>query len=348
MNKLSLNFRLIKTIIDITKFNNTNSSYHRQAKKLIKNLTASLDSVLHKNSPYNLKPKLQWYMAEFIYSCEKFNNLLGIQSTPKQRKYYLLSGALIGMCDMIIDDVDIEENRIRLFKKPQKEEFYIDAFEKLYAKCYHTFFNSLEPNLKERTIHYYEKLFDAQIKSKSQFKHDITRQEVDEICKEKGGYSLLFVRAMIEGEMSEIETQAWFELGAYIQFCNDAQDLYKDLKKDLRTFATTRPTLKNIAEDIDKQKIHTFNLIKNTHFLKKNKDEFLLTLFLMGVGIIAKLHKYSKMCGNNYSHERLSLLDKTKVQSELAIIGMMKYVWPKALMYKYNDVDKPFCFEFDF
>ncbi|WKK77213.2 hypothetical protein QYS49_08445 [Marivirga salinae] len=345
MKNVNLIFRLIKSVSDLRKFNNVNSRYHREAKAIINNLTDSFDLETAQNIPSNFKLKLQWYMAECLYACEKFNEISGRTSTSQQKRAYLLSGALGAMCDFIIDDVEMKAEKIKEFKNPKTEDQYTDVVEKLYALFYHSFINSLELEVKARVIQYYELIFDAQLKSKQQFNPSITQQEVDEICKNKCGYSLLYIRSLVTGEITEIEKKALYELGGYIQYCNDAQDLYKDLKKGLRTFASTRSDLETIARDLDKQKTIAFSLIKETPFDQKKKDELLFSLHIMSIGIIAKLNRYSKICDGNFSSEKLSKKSKEEVRSQLAIKKLLWYSFPKVIKYKYEDVDKSYDFQ---
>jgi len=339
--------RLIKSVFDLRKFNNVDSSYHREAKGIIDNLTATLNLESAKDFPSNTKLKLQWYMAECIYSCEKFNGLTRQSSTPSQRKSYLLGGALGAMSDFIIDDVELGTEEIKKFKNPLKQDLYSNVVEKLYSILYHSFIKSLEEDNKTRVLEYYQLLFDAQLRSKKQNDQKISREEVDEICKEKGGYSLLFLRALVNGEITDIEEKAWYELGAYIQYCNDAQDLHKDLKNEIKTFATTRAELENIATDLDKQKTIAFSLIKEIPFHKNQKDYFLFTLYIMGIGILAKLHRYLKICDHEFSHERLSMKRKGEVRSQLLLHKLFTYSFPRVIKYEYETVERPYNFNLE-
>lgn len=337
--------RLIKSVLDLRKFNNVDSIYHRQAGSIIDHLTKDLDIESVKNIPSNTKMKLQWYMAECIYSCEKFNALTGQRSTPNQRKSYMLAGALGAMCDFIIDDIELKTEEIKKFKKPLKEAQCSNMVEKLYAIIFHSFINTLGADNKTKVLYYYNLLFDAQLSSKKQSKINISRAEVDKVCEEKGGYSLLFLRALVNGEISEIEEKAWYELGAYIQYCNDAQDLYKDLRKGIKTFASTRADLESIAKDLDQQKKMAFSLIKETDFDEKQKDYFLFTLHLMGIGILAKLNRYLKICDHNFSKEKLAMKSKEEIRSQLLLSKLLSYSFPRVVKYDYKTVEKSYNFD---
>lgn len=347
MNKLYVSLRLIKALIGISPFNNVHSNYHRQAKKIIESITSPYNLNNAPNIPSNAKLKMQWYMAEFIYTCEKFNYLLGQRSTAKQKRMYLLSGALVAMCDMIIDDIEMNIDRIKLLKSPTLNFEPIDMVENIYMTCYNLFVNSIEEDVKQETIEYYELLFDAQVRSKQQFDQNITRKEVNDICKQKGGFSMLFLRAMVKGKMNANEKDTWFELGAFVQYCNDTQDLYKDLKKNLKTFASTRPDIELIAKDLDKQKTIAFSLIKNTSFPKKKKDNFLFTLHVMNIGILSKLHMFSRICGYNFSFEKFLSKSNKEIRSKLTPFHLLKYAFPKIINYQYENMENPHQFEYN-
>lgn len=332
-------FRLLRVFIGISQFNYVGSAYHRKAKKLVEEITSSFDLDAIPQIPSNAKLKMQWYMAEFIYTCENFNRLSGLKSTPPQKKSYLLSGALVAMCDMVIDDIVIDVDRVKLLKRPTADFVCRDQVEELYLACYHTFIDSLHEDVKERTIEYYELLFDAQVRSKRQFDSNLTLEEVDQICKDKCGYSMLFLRAMVDGHISELEVETWFELGAFIQYCNDAQDLHKDLINKMRTFASIRSDLQTVTHDLDVQKSIAFSLIKKTPFSKKKKDDFLLALHVMHLGILAKLNTFSRVCGDEFSFKRFMSVDKQELRSKTNTFNLVKYVFPRALSYKYSHVE---------
>lgn len=348
MKQIFLFLRLIDVTIDIRKFNNTNSRYHKKSKQIINQLIKGFDSKLFEKMPTNFKTKLQWYMAEFAYSSEKFNNLLSLKPTSSQTETYFLAGALVGMCDLIIDDIEMEENRIKLFKYPKNEEEYSDPIEKFYARCYHNFIKSIDFDIKERSIKYYQDLFDAQINSKRQFDKNLSKLDVDAICKDKCGYTTLFIRSLVKSDIDLKEEKAWYELGGYIQYCNDSQDLYKDLKKGLITFATVRKDLITIAEDLDKQKQIAFKLIKETSYSTKKKDNFLLPMYIMGLGIFAKLQKFLLLCNYDFSFNKLQSLEKSIVRSNTSVNRLIPYVLPKALKYDYNKIEKSYAFKTNF
>jgi len=333
-------FRFFNAVTDINTFNSVKSPYHQKAKQLIEDITAPFD-LSNDIFPSNAALKMQWYMAECVYVCERYNRLLGQSSNAAQLHVYLLSGGLVAMCDMVIDDIDMSSERLSLFRKPKVSDHYHDDVEKLYATFYHTFLLALDEDKRPLAIDYYEKLFDAQVRSKQQFDKAISKEEVDQICKDKCGYSLLFWRALVDGPMKKNEAKAWFELGAFVQYCNDAQDLHKDLNSGIHSFASVRSNLNSIANDLEKQKCKAYEMVKRVPFEERRKDHFLFTMHVMHMAILAKLHAFTKLCNGNYSRESFRSLAKEQVRRKTTSTHFLPFAFKRALRYRYATIEQP-------
>ena len=150
---------------------------------------------------------------------------------------------------------------------------------------------------------------------------------------------MLFLRALTGKAMIDPEETAWYELGAFVQFCNDAQDLHKDLQKRMRTFASVRPDLKTIAEDINSQKVLTFSLIKQIPFREKEKDDMLLLLHVMFIGLMGKLRAFSSLCENDFNFDAFLLKRKEEIRAHITPRRLFLYVFPRVLNYQYSRVE---------
>lgn len=325
-------FRIIPILFRINKFNNTNSAYHKQAKVLIDKFVSPFEIEKHKNVPSNAREKMQWYMAEHIFACEFFNEITYQTSTQKNQQAYLLSGTLSAIFDLLIDDLQVD--KIERLIRPSQSFVPLNSLEESYYLLYQHFVSSLDEEIKERSIHYYELLIKAQIKSKKQLDPTTSAAEIDEICKEKCGINMVFLRMMVKGNISNIEEQAWFEAGALVQYCNDAQDLYKDLKNKISTFATVRPNLETIVDDLEQQKIITFQLLKKTSFTIHHQDLILFLLHTMEIGIVGKLHSYSRLCNFNFSFENFIKKEKQYIRKNTFTIHYVLFALPKILNYQ--------------
>lgn len=331
MNKVRKLFRLMRALVQINKFNNTNSVYHRLAKARLNDLETSLTDEIRAMFPKNMVEKMQWYIAEFLFVGEAFNTLLDRELTHEQKEIYVRLGILIALCDLMIDDASLEIVDVELLKHPGKNPKQGNEIHKLYASLYHQFVDSLPSEVKQQALHYYELMFDAQVRSKRQFDPNISTREVDEICSEKCGYSMLLLMVIISHEISAKEVQAFYEVGAFIQFCNDVQDLHKDLQKGMRTFASVRPNIETIAHDLEQQRAMAFSLVKATTLDEKRKDDFLFVIFVMYQAILVKLEIFSRLCGNQFTWEQFRLLDKWVVRSSTTAFKLLVRVVPRIL-----------------
>ena len=336
LNKLHLGFRIIRSAFWVGQFNFTSSSYHRMGKELTDKLVSKINLNNAHQFPANGKLKMQWYMADSIFGCEQYGRLIGKEKIEQGRKMYLLSGALLTMCDMIIDDLEMDMDRVKTLKRLESDFAPKDEIEKLYQICYDEFFASLNGNIKETARDYYEKVFDAQVLSKKQFDPEITQQEVDAICKAKCGYCSLLLRTLLNKPFDQTEESFWFELGGFIQYCNDAQDLHKDLHSSIRTFASVRPDLETVKADLEKQWQVTLRQIKSTPFTENKKDDFVLLLYVMYLAIQAKLFQFSMACNFNFSFSQFKLIDKNKIRAVTSPFQLARFVLPRAFQYNYR------------
>ena len=332
MRKVSLVLKIVKVLTGMVKFN---TIYHRKAARMVKEITSDFNLAGVPQLPSNARLKMQWYMAEFVYICETMNRLSGQRSSAEQKRTYCLSGALAAISDLIIDDMEMDEARIRQLKHPAPDFECHNELERLYILCYHTFLNALDASIRERVVHYGGLIFEAQLRSKQQFSPEISKEETDAICRDKGGYSVLFLRALVNGTISETEEKAWFELGAFIQYCNDTQDIHKDLHRDLKTFATVRTGIPEIEKDLGQQMTRAFLLLKGTAYEQKRKDFFLLTFYVMYLGILAKLSAFSRICNEDFSFESFKARSKAEIRTITSSSRLFPFMMARAVRYPY-------------
>ncbi len=330
-------YRLAKALVAISKFNYVNSSYHRRSRKEILATTSALGIGRENELPANALMKMQWYMAEFLFVSDQLCQLIGHKSNQKEKAAFMHCGALLAACDMVIDDVELDGTTLRSLQSEQFNDVKGDAMV-LYKACFRKFFNSLPEPGKQEALQFYRLLFEAQIRSKRQFDPNITAEEVNEICIDKGGYSMLVLRSLVPQHMEEAEHEIWFDLGAFIQYCNDAQDLHKDLAKEMKTFASVRPNLEAIASDLVSYRNNLFPRIKHSRFAENRKDDFLYLLFVMSEGILIKLKAFDRLCQGNFSYDKFSTIRKEKVRAATSSINLLRMGFGKNLNYSYQNI----------
>lgn len=337
--------RFARAIRHINNFNRTGSSYHRFAKERLNEELASFSAILRAKFPWNAREKMQWYVAEFLFVGESFSKLLDVPFTQAAKETYFRCGVLVALCDLIIDDVELSDEEIKELKKPLDLNKPGNEVQQLYAEAYRAFFASMPDERNKEVAHYYEKLFDAQVMSKRQFDPNISKEEVDSICREKCGYNFLLLPAILRQEINSLEKETWYEVGALIQFCNDSQDMHKDLQKGMRTFASVRPDIETIVRDLEKQRGIAFTLIAKTSFEDSRKDEFMFSLYVMYIAILAKLSIFSGLCGSRFNPEKFQLLNKEVVRRNISPFRLLKLMLPLVAPYRYDEIEN-LSFEF--
>ncbi len=141
-------------------------------------------------------------------------------------------------------------------------------------------------------------------------------------------------------DINKMEEQVLFELGGFVQYCNDAQDLYKDLQNGMRTFATVRSNLTKIAGDLNQQGIKAYGLLKSTSYNQQNKDRFLFLVYVMQLGVVAKLMIMSDITPIPFRFDEFMKLSKQYVRTKLSPWQILKIILFYITDYEYSLVDQ--------
>lgn len=140
---------------------------------------------------------------------------------------------------------------------------------------------------------------------------EITKSEVQYICFEKGGASVLADGYLVAGELSEVQQQALFGYGIYLQLLDDIQDVKEDFDACTQTMFSSGETQKlddYVAQTINfgrmaMEELSCFNPAGNDNFLHlMNKS--IETMIIESAGMnpkqyspdfLQKLEKYSPL-----------------------------------------------------
>jgi hypothetical protein len=336
--------RLPAVLRRVNLVNSTGSALHRRASDLITEVEARHGISAAADVPPVFRLKMQWYMAEVSFFCSLMAETLGLRVSERQSRLFLISGAVGAIVDYLADDANRDAGWLMKLAGPAGDLEKGDHFSRVFQAFMAEFHELLEEDHRPRSMTYFSQGLQAQIRSRRQFDPLITQEEADSICREKGGISFVFMRSVAGGDFSADEERAWYELGAFIQFCNDAQDLYKDGKKGISTFASLRPDLYTVVLDLETQKATAFSMIKQLEYDEKRKDYFLFIMNAMAIGILTKLQGFSRVCGGLYTREKFLSLSKEEARVNPFSFSSLRYALPKLMSYRYETVDKPFSF----
>lgn len=143
------------------------------------------------------------------------------------------------------------------------------------------------------------KLVEVQINSQLQKNLSIEIKQLEEIEKEKGGYSFPFYSCLIDFAPIDNQFQILYDFGVILQHIDDVLDIYEDLKENTSTMANRLEI--NAFEVFLNNKINDF-----LHLLKSNKvakETLIFSLISFGVGWVQiwnLQHIASKKATNSY------------------------------------------------
>lgn len=162
--------------------------------------------------------------------------LKGRKMSHAERLQMTKLSAAAPMFDDYFDDENLSEARLKvMITQPEtclpqntKEAVFIGLLQEIKAKVTHfAFFNEV-----------CLKVFDSQMDAKRQEKGGLSAEEVKKITFDKGGYSTLLFKTIMEQPDLPSENEAIYHFGGMVQWVDDAFDVYEDTQAGLQTLAT--------------------------------------------------------------------------------------------------------------
>jgi hypothetical protein len=126
-----------------------------------------------------------------------------------------------------------------------------------------------------------EKVHLAQKDSAKQFKKETSIEDIIDITKRKGGYSLLMCRHYLTDPVNENIDACWYALGGLIQMTNDLYDSYKDTKEGIYTFVNKQQELAHIEMIYMDQKRLLNNSISKLPVTTNTKLKFAIKISII-------------------------------------------------------------------
>jgi hypothetical protein len=292
------------------------------AKSYLTDLAIKLDG---KFEDTIVKKVSRYQSIQLHFVANSFSKLHGRLNNEKEVERNLLFFLMSVLYDEIIDNQKMNERELdNLFYHPElanpsnfNEKVLIYIHQKLIDQV----------NDKE---HYWKTLqntHQAQIDSKKQFDPLIATDEILDITKRKGGYTLLMCRHYLIDPQNDLIDNCWYSLGGLIQMTNDLYDTYKDTQDGINTFANQIKRTKLLSDAYETQ-LNTFNLtIKNLPISKMKKIEFGINMSIISsFGFIAirqlkQLEKQSNFLPNFKEVDRKDLIiDMEKISNRCRLL----------------------------
>ncbi len=281
----------------------------------------------------DLFAKFRWYMTNTLFFGQMLTDLTGIERTEKEDKAYMYLGTIIAFTDLLIDDYKVDEESMRtilsdVFLESESRNvtgLLIEDLFRLYLNAFYDHFDRSNINEFKRCL---VGLMTAQIDSARQFNPDISEKEIIRITSEKGGYSFELccnIYPKLKGKV----TAAMYKIGVIDQFLNDAQDIHKDLKSGIKTFAHFKNDFADISNTLIQHRDEAFQAVMSLDLPFKNKEKFLFGFNAIVSGVIYKTHCYSKVMNNDLDFSKMAKLPKSDFDIPVFNLNSFKFNFPK-------------------
>jgi len=322
----------LKFVFKVIAVNRENGSYHSYVKKVAVNeIRKSHD--LNDGSISKLDfLKIQWYMVTTLYLGELLTELRPNKLTKQEKKSLIYLGALIAITDLMVDDHQLTSEKLtELLSGNSFDHKHLSPIERVFILYHHKLISNLSV---EKAVIIQDFAFrKPQIESQSQLKSDLTEEEVIENTTKKGGAALVLIASLLF-DTTEPNEAAIYQLGVFIQYLNDSQDIYKDIKAGITTFVSYRTTFNEINKTLSEEFSKTIESFTKTNYSVKGVCHLLFYINALFTGVSYKVESYSKIAGEIIDIEKIRQMDKSIFNTNMLSLKSVEYCIPKIITFK--------------
>lgn len=226
--------------------------------------------------------------------------------------------ACLPLYDDFFDKTDLSEKEIRELMTAPEDFKSENSVQELFIFLLKIVYRNLPDS--DLFSRYFEQLYFGQKESKRLLNPELSRADVKLIAFQKGGFSALLFRSILNHPLIHNEEKAIYQLGAVGQFLDDLFDLWDDLEEGINTIVTKfdndfSPIFSQYIEEVEKLKSN----IQELNYEKKNKNKFIRELMLMVNG--------GTICGKHYlrlQSQNNGVFDIQKIGRKAMICDMEK------------------------
>ena len=322
----------LKFIVKVFAVNRENGSYHSYVKKVAANEIRKSYELNDGNISRLDFLKIQWYMVTTLYLGELLTELRPNKLTKQEKKSLIHLGALIAITDLMVDDHQLTSEKLtELLSGNSFDHKHLSSIESVFI-LYH---DKLISNLsEEKAVIIQDFAFrKPQIESQSQLKSDLTEEEVIEHTTQKGGSALVLIASLLFDTTLPDES-AIYQLGVFIQYLNDSQDIYKDIKSRIITFVSYQTTFNEINKTLSEEFSKTIESFTKTNYSVKGVYHLLFYINALFIGVCYKVESYSKIAGEIIDIEKIRQIDKSIFNTNMLSLKTVVYCIPKIITFK--------------
>lgn len=276
--------------------------------------------------------KMKWYMISNSFMGKMLSCLFGEKISRQKAEGIVVMGALMGLTDCLIDDYDYDAPSLRsLFALGYKPK---NAVEQVFMLFYEHFIKLLDAQQREEGLSIAGRVADIQAESHKQRKAGFSKEEVYTITYKKGGISVVLC-AMMFKKYKNAHSQALSATGGFIQFMNDAQDIYKDAAGGITTFTAFQNSFSNLVAELETIRTScSVEVFDMEGISPGRKSFFVFSLYVLYCGIRFKLNSYSHRTADSYTLDSIVALDKKAFKVNHLSFKAFAQITVKALQFR--------------
>jgi len=331
MTQLKNFILLTRFILKVRAVNREKGKYHRLVKKVAEKEFSYLHEI-HDGSVDRLYfLKIQWYMVTNLYLGELIAGLRPQKLTNNEKNTLIYLGALMAITDLMIDDLKVKPERITVLLKGNYDTSENpSAFEQVFV----LFHQKLIANIDKEKAAYIQdfSLREPQLDSKTQMHEELTEFEVHEITRKKGGTAILLTTSLLF-DITERNQEAFYHLGAFIQYMNDSQDIFKDAHAGITTFISFCNNFDEVNARLKQEFDQTTALFLQTDFPRKSLYELLFNLNALYTAMLYKNKEFSRKHSNTIDIDNLRSIDRSRFNVQMFSVKSLLFCVPRILTY---------------
>jgi hypothetical protein len=192
--------------------------------------------------------RLQHYFYGGTLLSILFSTLRGRTRSHAEKRRLTNLAALAYFFDDLVDSFRHRDDTGILWRdNPEEYGLAADDHRRLALHFLQNLYNDLPPNQLEAFRATMHRVFNVETAGRQQSDLRLETREIEQLTREKGGYSVLLFRMVHTPLPSPSEAAALLEFGHLIQQCDDIFDVWFDLQANVRTLATEQVKTGQIA-----------------------------------------------------------------------------------------------------
>lgn len=263
--------------------------------------------------------KILSYYGLFItaFLCSSYKRLQGGELSEEERKRATLFGILTPVGDDLFDIDQLDHSQIEAITF-DPENYCASTFLSRIAKEIQSYLIASVPD-KQAYLLASKNVLEIQKATVKQTIRSTPKAEIEKITYDKGGYSVIIYREILEPAADNQLLDALYYVGSLYQLGNDLFDLYKDTRDGIYTLINTCDDFAELRSAFLQRVALQNEKIRSLPFDETRKKEFLIMINTINARSLVALDQFCRQQQTN-----MQPTDWFKAKREEMIVDMEK------------------------